>query len=613
MRSLPGSTRPLSDKPRLYYSPGDQNLGFFMRLILPSSILLLLLLTVGCSDSATQNSEELGSTTPIPSPFASDIVAIGVDSTAVGGSKDTQSAETDVQGDGETSPKDVAQAEDPYGLPDDPEEGEFGWPCDENSECNSGYCIESAVGKVCTETCLENCPDSWVCSEVTVTGTDTTYICKPKYLHLCDPCLTHEDCADNAAQDAKCLPYESAGQFCGVDCSQGQICPIGYTCQDFAGPADLNYQQCAPESGVCSCSPLAEGLGLSTTCSSVNEAGSCEGTRTCIEGQGLSDCDALAPSLETCDGLDNDCNDFIDDLGEPEACEITNDFGTCPGLVSCSNGLSSCAGEEPVPELCDGLDNDCDGLTDEDLCDDGDPCTKDTCTQLEEVLECNHAIDDTLLCDDGDICTQTDKCEAGICVGFNPEVCDDGNPCTDDTCDPTVGCLTSFNTIACEDGNACTEGDVCESGVCQSGGIKSCDDDNPCTADSCDPAVEGGCLSGIANEGFTCDYPGLDPCQQAKCSLGACVPFNANGGGCNTGDSNCSAGVCSGGLCMVIPGQTCEVDGGICTSDVPGTCTSSGSCVPQQDGGCVCDTPCNGICLCCKLAGIIPVSVCIPF
>jgi hypothetical protein len=45
--------------------------------------------------------------------------------------------------------------------------------------------------------------------------------------------------------------------------------------------------------------------------------------------------------------------------------------------------------------------------------------------------------------------------------------CQDANPCTDDSCNPaTLGCVHLNNSASCDDGNACTAGDVCSSGVC---------------------------------------------------------------------------------------------------------------------------------------------------
>src|SRR5262249_58290177 len=43
--------------------------------------------------------------------------------------------------------------------------------------------------------------------------------------------------------------------------------------------------------------------------------------------------------------------------------------------------------------------------------------------------------------------------------------CDDANPCTDDTCDPAVGCQHVPNTASCSDGVECTLGDICSGSV----------------------------------------------------------------------------------------------------------------------------------------------------
>ncbi|OWY63863.1 hypothetical protein B7486_50555, partial [cyanobacterium TDX16] len=43
-------------------------------------------------------------------------------------------------------------------------------------------------------------------------------------------------------------------------------------------------------------------------------------------------------------------------------------------------------------------------------------------------------------CDDGDACNGAETCVAGTCQPGTPLVCDDGNACTDDTCDPMLGC-----------------------------------------------------------------------------------------------------------------------------------------------------------------------------
>lgn len=51
--------------------------------------------------------------------------------------------------------------------------------------------------------------------------------------------------------------------------------------------------------------------------------------------------------------------------------------------------------------------------------------------------------------------------------------CDDGNPCTDELCDDTLGCVYANVNRACDDGNACSSGDACNAGTCVGGPIAS--------------------------------------------------------------------------------------------------------------------------------------------
>jgi hypothetical protein len=90
--------------------------------------------------------------------------------------------------------------------------------------------------------------------------------------------------------------------------------------------------------------------------------------------------------------------------------------------------------------------------------------------------------------DDGDPCTE-ERCDPiGACL-HSPVVCrDDGNPCTDDVCDPRAGTCGVARDASCDDANACTVSDACRGGTCQ-GSPRGCDDGDPCTIDACDPAA----------------------------------------------------------------------------------------------------------------------------
>ena len=64
--------------------------------------------------------------------------------------------------------------------------------------------------------------------------------------------------------------------------------------------------------------------------------------------------------------------------------------------------------------------------------------------------------------------TGTIRMQTGSGVGcvHTPIVCNDNNPCTNDSCDPASGCVFSNNTATCDDNNPCTVGDTCGGGAC---------------------------------------------------------------------------------------------------------------------------------------------------
>ncbi|MEE2780447.1 MAG: hypothetical protein VYE15_07980, partial [Myxococcota bacterium] len=186
-------------------------------------------------------------------------------------------------------------------------------------------------------------------------------------------------------------------------------------------------------------------------------------------------------------------------------------------------------------------------------------------------------------CDDGNPCNGAESCgPAGICVSTAPPTCDDEDPCTADTCDASA-----------------------EGGCVQTSDGEICDDGNTCTADTCDP-IEG-CLHSPTDEGEPCDDG--DACTlETACDTGTC----ACGDGCPAPDCDdgnpCTADTCDAsaeGGCVHTPdGEICD-DGNTCTTD---TCDPIEGCLhaPTDEGGdcddgdaCTLDTTCaEGICAC---------------
>jgi hypothetical protein len=199
---------------------------------------------------------------------------------------------------------------------------------------------------------------------------------------------------------------------------------------------------------------------------------------------------------------------------------------------------------------------------------------------LDEVVVLDRALSDaevaglyqygvvapTVFCDDANACNGVETCNPMLgCQAGSPPNCEDGNPCTDNFCDPMSGCQTVNNTNPCNDNDACTTGEACSGGSCGGGSAVTCNDGNGCTTDTC--VSPGGCV-------YT---PNTNPCNDNDA--------------CTTGEA-CSGGSCGGGSAV-----TCN-DGNGCTTD---TCAPASGCVftansdPCDDGViCTNNDTCSG-------------------
>jgi hypothetical protein len=389
---------------------------------------------------------------------------------------------------GDTVTQDGVQADVEDASDTGPIVGKQGYPCINGDECNSGYCVPSRNGSVCTDFCVDSCPAGWSCSPV-AGSSDGIFICSENTLNLCRPCLSNADCAGSGGQTGNfCVPYGIDGWFCGSACSNNSHCPASYDCVEVPLEGGGSAQQCVPADGTCECSKYAVQQAAVTRCISASEVGACEGQRSCT-ADGLSACDAGAPSSEVCDGFDNDCNGLTDEGIAGEPCDLVNNLGTCVGISTCDNGLLTCSGTAAVTEICDGLDNDCDGVTDAGYAD----------LDLDGTANCVDPDDD----DDGWV-DELDNCPKNA----NPNQLNSDADALGDACDPDDdnddllddedNCLVVYNPLQLDDdddgiGDAC-DGDTDGDGVFDE--LDNCvkvanpdqvDFDEDGTGDKCDP------------------------------------------------------------------------------------------------------------------------------
>jgi hypothetical protein len=319
---------------------------------------------------------------------------------------------------------------------------------------NACTIAESCQGGECVPAGLLNCDDDNVC---------TTDSCDPQSgcLHMLNnaPCNDQDVC--------------TTGDHCNLgECIGGGSLPCNDSnpCTDDSCQADVG----------CTFTPNTKDCDDGNACT----VGDMCKNGWCLPGPPLSCQD------------DNPCTD---DGCQPETgCTFPPNTAPCDDANACTNGDQCSMGQ-----CASGPDLDCD---------DKNPCTTDSCHSEQGCL---HEFND-LPCNDANACTANEFCHLGICGGGVAVACADDNPCTDDSCDDTLGCLFVANNAGCDDANPCTLNDSCANSTCQPGlDALDCDDTNACTDDSCIP--ESGCLhTPIADQ---------TPCPgDGSCIAGLCVP-----------------------------------------------------------------------------------------
>ncbi|MBM4291713.1 MAG: hypothetical protein FJ138_09930, partial [Deltaproteobacteria bacterium] len=374
----------------------------------------------------------------------------------------------------------------------------FGEPCESNSQCASAQCITLGEGGVCTQACLgENCPSGWGCRGVANTGADLQFLCVPTDERLCKPCASDGDCPAGA-----CLSVDGLS-VCGAECAEDSDCVEGYACRQVPEAA---AKQCVPATGSCTCNPTKDGD--RRICERANGFGACVGRQVCGGAAGWSACDAQEPAAEVCNQLDDNCNGFTDDLPMlGEVCtretEVDGAAVVCSGRVLCTSASPEpiCTALTPGPELCNFLDDDCDGDTDEEFSERDTVCSvgRGLC-QRYGVYECS---------EDGA------RVECNVFPGAAvAEVCDG----LDNDCDGVLD--NGFTGV----GATCEVGQ----GLCRRVGVRRCAPDGAgvvCDVEPGTPAAEvcdglDNDCDGVIDDGFAglneiCTL-GVGACQQSS-------------------------------------------------------------------------------------------------
>jgi len=410
-------------------------------------------------------------------------------------------------------------------------------------DSGTGNCTTSLGCDTLTGSCVYNSTICTVNAECAPAECNKNGVCSTDYLSEADIEAYETFCQDNECNDCPPTDISSCTYYkCNTQDGGCQLADYSDLCAEFNSPASLQ----------CKVWECTDGVG----CQYVYVS---EGADPCfIEGLDPKSCYIIryAPTSTQCCELDfktaadceeeyasnpcftySDC-DFSVGYCQPKAisldtlCSSKNLSDPCLNFycnISTTNEAICEVSEKDCSSYCSNLncsvcscDQNLGGCIAQDICNDNNPCTEDTCVGY---MKCTHTQVNSSICDDGNLCT-VDVCDVSLkeCT-YSSVVCDFG--CTVNSyCDPSIGCVRGQN-LSCNDYNPCTD-DLCTGGACSFTPVVCPVSDNPCVVSTCSSKY------GCVNETVQCS-------TTESCSISVCESYNSTTSYCSHETLQCDA------------------------------------------------------------------------
>lgn len=160
--------------------------------------------------------------------------------------------------------------------------------------------------------------------------------CVPRNLAQCQPCTDDAQCAARS-EGALCVVVGPNDSRCAEACSGESDCPQGFACDSATATEDADRGICTPSPETCYCAGPERDTELACTLASPSGK-VCAGVRRCQSDGSLGAC--AAAFAELCNGQDDDCDDLVDE-------DYTNDDGVYASLNHCGGCNQPCLIEGP--------------------------------------------------------------------------------------------------------------------------------------------------------------------------------------------------------------------------------------------------------------------------